>query len=310
MLDPQVKKFLNESILSKSLEIENMPIELARRLYKESRLKLQPKKLKLCNVRNFTIDIENRSIAVREYKIPSKENDSALPCLIYFHGGGWVIGDLDTHDTLCRELCLKTGYILFAINYRKAPENKFPSALNDAVESTNFIICNSDKLGLCKKRISIGGDSAGANLATVTCQLLKNKKKHKISLQLLIYPVTDLRCNTDSYSEFSKGYSLTKSAMKFFRDSYIPKKEFIFDPRVSPVLSKDLRDMPKTLIITAGFDPLRDEGLNYADTLSAFGNNVQIVCFERQIHGFILMGGIIDESNTAVNICADFLRNQ
>lgn len=227
---------------------------------------------------------------------------------MYFHGGGWVIGDIDTHDTLCRQLSEGSGAAVYSVNYAKAPEHRFPAAVDDALLATRYVIDAHASLGIDPARVGTGGDSAGGNLATVVAQGLRGTLEHPLALQLLIYPVTDLRLSTPSYQTYASGYGLTASAMRYFRDTYLRGEADVQDSRASPMLATDLRRMPPALVLTAGFDPLRDEGAAYADALSAAGNAVEYVCFERQIHGFIIMGGAVDEANTAVRLCADFLR--
>jgi acetyl esterase len=163
-------------------------------------------------------------------------------------------------------------------------------------------------LGIDALRVGVGGDSAGGNLATVVSLALRDQLSHPLVCQLLIYPVTDLRLVTDSIERYAVGYGLTTAAMRYFRDVYLRDSSDQDDFRASPLLASDLSKLPPALVMTAGFDPLRDEGRAYADALSTAGNQVQYVCFERQIHGFIIMGGIIDEANTAVAMCADYLR--
>ena len=153
------------------------------------------------------------------------------------------------------------------------------------------------------------GDSAGGNLATVVALALRGQLSQPLACQLLIYPVTDLRLASDSMDRYASGYGLTTAAMRYFRDVYLSAPSDQHDVRASPLLAEDLSKLPPALVLTAGFDPLRDEGRAYADALSAAGNHVQYVCFERQIHGFIIMGGVIDEANTAVALCANYLRN-
>jgi acetyl esterase len=258
-------------------------------------------------VRDFTIDGGHGAVTLREFR-PISAQQTPLPALLYFHGGGWVIGDIETHDTLCRQLAVGSGAVVFSVNYSKSPEHRFPVAIDECIAATRYVIDQCLSLGIDASRVGVGGDSAGGNLATVVALTLRGQLNQPLACQLLIYPVTDLRLGMDSIDRYASGYGLTAAAMRYFRDVYLRDISDQKDFRASPLLASDLSKLPPALVLTAGFDPLRDEGRAYADALSAAGNQVQYVCFERQIHGFIIMGGIIGEANTAVAMCATYLR--
>jgi acetyl esterase len=308
LLDPQSRALLEKAAAANVPGPEQTSAEEARELYKRSRLPLQPSKPEMGSVRDLVIDGSKGPLTLREFRPKGLSKQRDLPALVYFHGGGWVIGDIDTHDTLCRQLSDGSGAAVYSVNYAKAPEHPFPAAVDDALLAVRHVIGSHAQLGIDPARIGTGGDSAGGNLATVVAQSLRGKLDHPLALQLLIYPVTDLRLSTASYQTYANGYGLTASAMRHFRDTYLRTSADITDTRASPLLTTDLSGMPPALVLTAGFDPLRDEGAAYADALSSAGIPTQYVCFERQIHGFIVMGGAVDEANTAVRMCADFLR--
>ena len=310
LLDPQCRALLAKAEAAGVLGPEHLPAQEAREAYKRSRLPLQPAKPDMGSVRDFSIEGRQGPVTVREFRPSGLSNRRDLPALIYFHGGGWVIGDIDTHDTLCRQLSDGSGAAVYSVNYSKAPEHKFPAAVDDAILATRYVIDSYVSLGIDPARVGTGGDSAGGNLATVVAQSVRGTLAHPLALQLLIYPVTDLSLSAPSYQAYATGYGLTAAAMRYFRDVYLGSEQEIHDPRASPLRANSLADMPPALVLTAGFDPLRDEGREYADALSTAGNQVQYVCFERQIHGFIIMGAAIDEANTATRLCADFLRTQ
>jgi acetyl esterase len=249
-------------------------------------------------------------VPVRAYRPLGSSPTQVLPALVFFHGGGWVIGDRDTHDVLCRDLCHLAGCAVFSVDYRLAPEHRFPAAFDDAVAVTQWLAQQAPALGVDAERLAVGGDSAGGNLAAGAALALRGALDVRLAAQLLIYPVTDLRCASASYQTCGQGYVLSAGDMAYFRGHYIAQDTQHADWRASPLLADDHADLPPALVLTAGFDPLRDEGRQYADRLSAAGNAVQYVCFERQMHGFIGMGGVIDEANTAVRWCADWLRRQ
>ncbi|HSW08415.1 alpha/beta hydrolase, partial [Aquabacterium sp.] len=241
------------------------------------------------------------------------------PVLVYYHGGGWTIGDLDTHDVLCRELALGAGCVVIAVDYRLGPEHRFPAAVQDAEAATRWVQAQAVELGVDARRLAVGGDSAGGNLAATVALLLRdgpgNPGESPVAsdmpaprLQLLIYPATDMRAIAPSHTRNGEGYLLTADSIRYFRAHYIDQPALHDDWRASPLLHPDLSRLPPALVITAGYDPLRDEGRQYADALSAAGTPAQYVCFERQIHGFIPMGKVIEEANTAVMLCAGALR--
>ena len=228
--------------------------------------------------------------------------------LVYYHGGGWVIGDLDTHDTLCRELANAAGIAVVAVDYRMGPEHRFPAAVDDCIAATRWVREHAAELGVDATRLAVGGDSAGGNLAAVVAIAMREAGDVPIRFQLLIYPATDQRRGWPSHTSNGQGYMLTADTMAYFHDHYIADKAQDLDWRASPLLHPDLSKLPPALVLTAGYDPLRDEALQYSHKLTQAGNRCTHILFERQIHGFITMGKVIDEANTAVQICAAELR--
>ena len=231
-------------------------------------------------------------------------NKATLPALVYYHGGGWTIGDLDTHDVLCRELCNGSGAVVVAVDYRMGPEHRFPAAVDDCTAATAWVHAQADELGVDRSRLAVGGDSAGGNLAAVIAIAARDSGAFPIAYQLLIYPATDMRRGHPSHTTNGSGYLLTTETIAYYHDHYITDAAHDLDWRASPLLHPDLSNLPPALVLTAGFDPLRDEALEYANRLAAAGNRATYVCFDRQIHGFITMGKVIDEANTAVTLCA------
>jgi acetyl esterase len=228
--------------------------------------------------------------------------------LVYFHGGGWVIGDLDTHDTLCRELCNQSGCAVISVDYRMGPEHRFPAAVDDCIAATRWVHDHAEALNLNAARLAVGGDSAGGNLAAVIAIDARDNSGPRIAFQLLIYPATDQHRDAASHRENGQGYLLTVDTMDYFARHYMAEKAQYADWRASPLLHPNLADLPPALVITAGFDPLRDEGAEYAKRLTAAGSCASYLNFPRQIHGFVSMGRILDESHTAVALCASELR--
>ncbi|MGJ7545407.1 alpha/beta hydrolase [Variovorax sp. LT1R16] len=276
----------------------------ARAAYRERRGFTQPDAPDVAEVR----DLQAEGIPLRLYRPLGSAADAALPVLVYFHGGGWVIGDLETHDVLCRGLANGAGCAVVAVDYRMGPEHRFPAAVDDALAATRWVHANAASLGLDAQRIAVGGDSAGGNLAAVVAIAARDAGDLPIAFQLLIYPATDMRRGQPSHTRNGEGYLLTRDTLAYFHDHYIDDPRHDLDWRASPLLHTDLSKLPPALVLTAGYDPLRDEGLDYADALAAAGNRTGYVCFERQIHGFLPMGKVLDEANTALALCAAELR--
>jgi len=304
MLDPQARALLDLMIERGVPPTHTLPPAEARRFYLERRFFTQPDPAEVAVMR----DLAAGELPLRLYRPLGSHADDVLPVLVFFHGGGWVIGDRDTHDSLCRQLCNASGCAIVSVDYRMGPERRFPAAVDDCVAATRWVREQAAALQLDAARLAVGGDSAGGNLAAVVCLALREAGQPLPAFQLLIYPATDMRMVAPSHQTNGEGYLLTRDTMQYFRAHYIPDPARWSDWRASPLLAPDLRGLPPALVLTAGYDPLRDEGRQYADALSAAGCAAQYVCFERQIHGFMPMGRVIDEANTAVDLCAAALR--
>ncbi len=245
-------------------------------------------------------------IRLRVYT-PAGDGAEALPALVFFHGGGFVIGDLDTHDDLCRCLANGSSCRVVAVDYRLAPECPFPAAVEDCYAAVAWIAEHKSEFGIAGD-VAVGGDSAGGNLAAVVCQLAKSAGP-RIAFQLLIYPVTQLgQPDMPSMRENAKGYFLERDGMAWFTRMYCPDTAHHRDPRLSPLLAADLSGLPPAYIVTAGFDPLRDEGIAYANKLDAAGVPVTQVNYPGMIHGFFSMRGLIPKAREAVAASAAALR--
>ena len=304
MLDPQARALLDLMIERGVPPTHTLPPAEARRFYLERRFFTQPDPAEVAVVQELAAG----HLPLRLYRPLGSHADAVLPVLVFFHGGGWVIGDRDTHDSLCRQLCNASGCAIVSVDYRMGPEHRFPAAVDDCVAATCWVREQATALQLDAARLAVGGDSAGGNLAAVVCLALREAGQPLPAFQLLIYPATDMRMVAPSHQTNGEGYLLTRETMHYFRSHYIPDAARWSDWRASPLLAPDLRGLPPALVLTAGYDPLRDEGRQYADALSAAGCATQYVCFERQIHGFMPMGRVIDEANAAVDLCAAALR--
>ncbi|HUB85012.1 MAG TPA: alpha/beta hydrolase [Rhizomicrobium sp.] len=251
----------------------------------------------------------NGDVGVRIYT-PVGATAAMLPGLVFCHGGGFVLGDLETHDGLCRALSNEAGCRVVAIDYRLAPEHPFPAAVEDCWAVTQYVAQHSAEFGINAGQLAVGGDSAGGNLAAVVAQLAKQNGGPSLKFQLLVYPVTQLGSSVDTKSmrENGKGYFLEKETMDWFTRCYAPDPKHRDDPRLSPLLNKDLSGLPPAYVITAGFDPLKDEGRDYADALDGAGVPVTYVNYPGMIHGFFSFRGLIPKAREAVSAAAGALR--
>jgi acetyl esterase len=231
------------------------------------------------------------------------------PLLVYYHGGGWVVGDLDTHDSVCRFLAREAGVRVLSVDYRLAPEHPFPAAVDDALAALRFAAREAAALGIDPARIAVGGDSAGGNLAAVVAQLaVRGSESPPPAFQLLFYPVTDLSKKHASYRLFADGFFLTERQMDWYRDHYLAHEDDALDPRVSPLLAKDLAGLAPAYVATAGFDPLRDEGEAYAARLRDAGVAVTLRRHPGQIHGFCNVTALSRSARAAMREAAAALR--
>ena len=257
------------------------------------------------NVEDRSIPGPGGEIPVRIYTPASTE---PLPALVYFHGGGFVIGDLDTHDAVCRTLANSAQCVVASVDYRLAPEHKFPAAVDDAYAATAWVAEHAAEIGVDKRRVAVGGDSAGGNLAAVVALIARGKNAPRLAYQLLVYPVLDYNFETASYRENAEGYFLTTDAMKWFWAHYIRNEADGLDPRASPLRADDLIGLPPALVITAEFDPLRDEGEAYAARLRDDGVPVTVTRYDGMIHGFWQMAALLQQSRDALQQAAEGLR--
>ncbi len=222
--------------------------------------------------------------------------DAPLPALLYFHGGGWAVGDLRSHDRACRRLAVEGDQVVLAVDYRLAPEHPFPAGLDDAVAAVRWARAHARTFGAAPGRLAIGGDSAGGNLTAATCLRLRDEGELQPAFQLLIYPATDLRRQTASYRLLGEGYLLTHASMDWYLACYAAPIEH---PRASVVLEPDLSALAPAIVVTAGFDPLRDEGEAYAARLREAGVPVEHLAFPGQIHGFLNLDGALPSASAA-----------
>jgi acetyl esterase len=237
-----------------------------------------------------------------------RQSNGLAPCLVFFHGGGWVIGDLDTHDVACRKLADEGQLIVISVDYRRAPEHKFPAAVDDAIAATAWIADHAKELGVDAAHLVVGGDSAGGNLAAVVTISARDGNGPAISGQVLIYPATDFAMTHPSHREPETSILLTHTVIRWFRDHYLNHAADVDDWRASPARIKTLDGLPPAYVLTAGADPLRDEGEEYAKRLEQAGVAVTYRTFPGQFHGFFTMGKLLDQANVAAKDIGAWLR--
>ena len=230
------------------------------------------------------------------------------PVLVYYHGGGWVIGSIASHDGVCRALANAVPAVVVSVDYRLAPEHRFPAAAEDAHAAARWAAEHAAEIGADPRRIAVGGDSAGGNLAAVTALMARDRGGPRLAFQLLVYPVTDTAMDTPSYRENAEGYFLTRADMTWFFDHYLPRAADRMHPYAAPLRAADLRGLPPAAVITAEFDPLRDEGEAYAARLRAAGVPTTHTCYTGMVHGFFGLGAIFEQANAALAEAAAALR--
>ncbi len=246
-----------------------------------------------------------RVIPARLYRPSSQSN---LPALVFYHGGGWVLCDIETHDEVIRRIALAANCVVISVDYRLAPEHKYPAGIDDAYQALCWVADNASELNIDVDKIGIAGDSAGGNLAAVSCLRARDQTGPRIFLQSLWYPVTNIHTLvTESYEVMSEGYNLKREDMAWLKSQYLESPELAELPTVSPLLSDDLSGLPPTYIMTANFDVLRDDGQLYAEALEAAGNRVNYECFPSLVHGFLNMSHAVPAAEEALQAVAQHL---
>ena len=306
MLDPQARALIDLMIEKGVPPTHTLTPAQARAFYRDRRTFTQPEPPAMAQVR----ELRAGEVPLRLYRPAGTSGGDVLPVLVYFHGGGWTIGDLDTHDVLCRQLAQASGAAVVSVDYRLGPEQRFPAAVDDCVAATRWVRAQADTLALDASRLAVGGDSAGGNLAAVVCLVLREAGEPLPAFQLLIYPATDMRAGAPSHTSNGQGYLLTRDSIAYYRGHYLADAAQWTDWRASPLLAPDHRGLPPALVLTAGFDPLRDEGDDYARKLSLAGNRVLHRCVPSLIHGFLNMTGAIPAADAAMKALHRDIREQ
>jgi acetyl esterase len=284
--------------------IDQVPATEARRQYRETRAALRPPAPEVAEVRDLEAGGTAGPIPLRLYR----PTGGVLPAFVYFHGGGWVVGDLDTHDVVCRQIASLANAAVIAVDYRLAPEHRFPAAADDAWSATTWCAAHAAELGIDPHRMAVGGDSAGGGLAAFVALMARDSLRLRLALQVLIYPVLDLRAQTASYSAYAEGYLLTRAAMQWYIAQYAPTADTVNDWRASPLLAPWVHGVAPALVVAAELDPLFDEGEAYARRLQGARVPVEYHRVEGMVHGFLTMGGKVDAANRAVETIASALQ--
>lgn len=305
-LDPLARAYLDG--LTARPKPWEIPISRVRENFRDMAQTYGPKDVPVGKVGNFVVPGPGGGIPLRLYT-PVAAGGEALPVLVHFHGGAFVMGDLETHDAACRIFAAESGCRVVAVDYRLAPEHRFPAAVEDAYAALCWIETNGAELGIDANRIAVGGDSAGGNLAAVVCQIAKEKDGPKLACQLLLYPVTQFGSTFESTRKFTAGYGLEKDTLDWCYDQYLPLGADLSEPRLSPLGSDDFDGLPRAYVMLAEYDLLHDEGLAYAEKLRAAGVSVIVDEYPGLLHGFTLLQSVFPQAHEALAKAAKAFRD-
>ena len=303
-IDPQI-----QTLLAKAAGLpatHSLPVDVARAQYEARTASMAPP-ADIAGVFEQAIGGQGGPLRIRTY---TPQGTGPFPLLVFFHGSGFVLCSLDTHDGMCRNLCAGAGCVVASVDYRLAPEHKFPAGSEDCLQATRWAATHAAALGADASRIAVAGDSAGGNMAAVTALRLRDEGGPALRGQLLLYPVTDYYTpGTPSYEENAEGYGLTRDTMKWFWDHYLRHPSEGAHPHASPLRAPDLSGLPSALVITAEYDPLRDEGEFYAEKLKAAGVPTAVTRYNGVNHGFMFWVGVVDKAGAAMSEACRWLRD-
>lgn len=287
---------LIDSLVADGPAVETLTPEEARRASEERRARAAPAVEPIHSVEDSAFGGPGGEIGIRVYR-PS--DDAPLPAVVFFHGGGWVLCDLDSHDPICRRISKETGSIVVSVDYRRAPEHRFPAAVEDSYAAVAHLVDHAGELGIDPVRVAVAGDSAGGNLAAAAALMARDRGGPELAFQLLVYPITDHDFDTPSYRANSDGYYVTRAAMQWYWKQYLGHDGDADSPYASPLRCADLEGLPPALIITAEHDPLRDEGRRYAERLRDAGVAAALRDYPGMFHGFFTLGSMLPEARAA-----------
>jgi acetyl esterase len=297
-LDPLVKAFLDRLAASPRPKVWDASPEETRAGFRAMMKTFGPKDVPIGKVENLTMPGPGGDLALRAYT-PVAAGGESLPALVYFHGGSFRNGDLDSHENICRLLAGEIGCRVIAVDYRRSPEHKFPAAVDDAFAALRWIETNAAGFGVDPNRIAVGGDSAGGNLAAVACQMAKAQDGPHIAFQLLLFPLAQFGSTFASMREYAEGYMLETASLEYCSEAYAPR-EMWPDPRLSPLLAADVSGLPPAYVAVAGCDPLHDEGVAYADKLRAACVLVTLADYPGFIHQFTMFQAVLPQAREAL----------
>ena len=307
-LHPQVQEYLHGLSEQGIPPLYRQSLADARETYRELAVPDEPPS-SVESVTDRTVPGPAEDIPVRIYQ---PKSDGRSPPLVFFHGGGWILGGLETHDALCRNLTNESECVVVAVDYRLAPENRFPAGLEDCYAATRWVAENAESIGADPEKLAIAGDSAGGSLAVGVGLLARDRGGPDIDYQVLAYPPTDYAFETDSYEENAQGYFLTRKDMERFWDGYLRSELDGCHPYASPLRTETLEGLPPALVLTSGFDPLRDDGRQLADRLSDAGVPTEHLQYDDMIHGFLTMltDPELDRAHEAIEEIGDAVRRE
>jgi acetyl esterase len=305
-LHPQVEMVLELAARAGNPPYWELTPDQARALHERTAPVLDAKPVALARVTDLELPGPAGPVAARAYR--AHASSAPLPALVWFHGGGHVVGSVRCYDALCRQLALASGVVVVSVDYRLAPEHKFPAAVEDAMAALRWVASHAGRLGVDGTRIAVGGDSAGGNLAAVSAILARDAGDVVPVFQLLVYPATGAWPDTASHAAFAEGHLLERRAIDWFQGHYVRGPADRTDFRFAPLLADDLSGLPDALVVVAECDPLRDEGIAYAERLQAAGSGVELTCYDGMIHAFLSLSGALDAGREAIAHCGRALR--
>jgi acetyl esterase/lipase len=300
-LDPDNQKILDMMKAAGRPPVNELQPQDARTMYRATRGALQPELPEMAELRDLSAPGPAGDIQLRLYR-GMGTRPGLLPVLVFYHGGGYVIGDLDTHDYVCRKLANVAQCCVIAVDYRLAPEHKFPAAVEDGAAALRWIVKQAQSLSIDPSRVAVGGDSAGGNLATNMAHLARDGELPPLCFQMLLYPGTDMSMSQPSYQRDFREFPLSIEAIKYFIGHYLRDRNDYTDPRAAPLLAANFKRLAPAFVLTAGYDPLADEGMAYARKLEHNGVPVTLVHMSDQMHGFLTMGRVIRAADFALEI--------
>lgn len=307
-LDPDIEAVLERGKQAAATVTDPWDLATQRRMFAAAGNANAPEPPPMRRVTDVAIPGPAGDIPARLFEAVSVATGTPPPMMVYFHGGGWVLGSLDSHDTFARVLSDVCGAVVVSVDYRLAPEHRFPAAVDDAWAATQWAAVNAAALGADPARLAVAGDSAGGNLAAVMCLLARDAGGPSIAAQMLLYPAVDFTAETGSRRDLATGYGLTTQALDWFAEQYLNDPADARDPHASPLLAENHANLPPAVVAVGHFDPLRDESEAYAERLRAAGVSVTYACHPGMTHGFLRMGGAVRRANPALAETAAALR--